>query len=226
MSGILYGVGVGPGDKKLLTLLAVETMKKADMIVVPDTGGEKTALNIVSEYIADKRVMYCSMPMTRDSSVLRKSHENCAELICAELEKGLNLAFITLGDPTIYSTYMYVHCLVLEKGYCAEIINGIPSFCAAAARLNISLCDGKDALHIIPASYEGVEELLILKGNKVLMKSGKSILNIKKMLEKHDLLDQSSMVECCFMENEKIYMKLSDLQEESSYFSIIVVKGG
>lgn len=183
MKGILYGVGVGPGDKKLLTILAVETLKNADMIVVPDTGGEKTALNIVSEYIEGKKLMYCSMPMTRDAASLQESHRNSAELICAQLDKGLNLAFITLGDPTIYSTYIYVHRLVIEKGYQARIINGIPSFCAAAAKLGISLCDGKEALHIIPASYEGVDKLLALDGNKVLMKSGKSILNIKDKLK-------------------------------------------
>jgi len=225
LKGFLYGVGVGPGDKKLLTLLAVETLQKADIIAVPDTGGEKTALNIVAEYIDGKKIMYCSMPMTRDAAILRESHKTCAELICAELEKGLNLAFITLGDPTIYSTYMNVHSLVVEKGYSAEVINGIPSFCAAAAKLNISLCDGKEALHIIPASYEGVDELLSLNGNKVLMKSGKSILKIKEKLEEHNLLGNSKMVECCFMENEKIYDNLRDLNLDNSYFSIIIVKG-
>lgn len=225
MKGILYGVGVGPGDKKLLTILAVETLKNADIIVVPDTGGEKTALNIVSEYIEGKKLMYCSMPMTRDAANLQESHRNSAELICAELDKGLNLAFITLGDPTIYSTYIYVHRLVIEKGYPARIINGIPSFCAAAAKLGISLCDGKDALHIIPASYEGVDKLLALDGNKVLMKSGKSILNIKDKLKEHNLLDNAKMVECCYMENEKIYHDLESLNDSSSYFSIIVVKG-
>ncbi|MCX7615459.1 MAG: precorrin-2 C(20)-methyltransferase, partial [Clostridiales bacterium] len=150
---------------------------------------------------------------------------NCAEIICAELNKGLNLAFVTLGDPTIYSTYMYVHRLVLEKGYPAKIINGIPSFCAAAARLNISLCDGKDALHIIPASYDGTDELLHLKGTKVLMKSGKSVLEVKEKLKQLGLIDRSKMVECCFMENEKIYEDMNDLEECSSYFSIIIVKG-
>ncbi len=225
MRGILYGVGVGPGDKKLLTLLAIETLKKADIIVVPDTGGEKIALNIVSDYITGKAVMYCTMPMTRDADILWESHKSCADSICAELEKGLNLAFITLGDPTIYSTYMYVHRLVVEKGYKTEIVNGIPSFCAAAAKLNISLCEGKDALHIIPASYDGVDDLLCMKGNKVLMKSGKNLMNVRQKLKHHNLLDSSKMVECCFMENERVYDNMLDVKEDGSYFSIIVVKG-
>jgi precorrin-2/cobalt-factor-2 C20-methyltransferase len=224
LKGILYGVGVGPGDKKLLTILAVETLKNADLIVVPDSGGEKNALNIVSEYIKGKKLMYCSIPMTRDAESLQESHKKSAQMICEELDKGLKLAFITLGDPTVYSTYIYIHRLVIKNGYEAKIINGIPSFCAAAASLGISLCDGKSALHIIPASYDGVDKLLALDGTKVLMKSGKSILNMKDMLKKHNLLNNAKMVECCFMENEKIYNDLESLNESSSYFSIIVIK--
>lgn len=224
MKGILYGVGVGPGDERLLTLMAVDTLRNADMIVVPDTGGEKTALKIVSNYIKDKEILYCEMPMTRDEDRLRISHNKAAEIICSELDKGLQLAFITLGDPTVYSTYMYIHRRVLEKGYDAKIINGIPSFCAAAAKLNISLCDKEEALHIIPSSYDNLEKLLELDGNKVLMKSGKSILDVKEKLKSKNLINQAKMVECCYMENEKIYENLEELTENSSYFSIIIVK--
>ena len=103
---------------------------------------------------------------------------------------------------------MYVHRLVIERGYTAKIINGITSFCAAAGKLNISLCDGKEPLHIIPASYEDTDELLLLKGNKVLMKSGKSVLEVKEKLNQLDLLKKSKMVECCYMENERVYDNL------------------
>ena len=175
MKGILYGVGVGPGDKRFLTLAAVETLKKAQVIAVPDTGGEKTAMNIVSEFIEGKEILYCDMPMTRDAERLKAGHNSSAQAIINKLDEGLDVAFITLGDPCIYSTYMYVHRIILDRGYEAEIISGVTSFCAAAAALNISLCDGGDALHIIPSSYDGADELLRLKGNKVLMKSGKSL---------------------------------------------------
>ncbi|TYQ12736.1 UNVERIFIED_CONTAM: precorrin-2/cobalt-factor-2 C20-methyltransferase [Acetivibrio alkalicellulosi] len=225
MKGNLFGVGVGPGDKKLLTILAVETLKNAGKIVVPDTGGENVSLNIVKEYVEDKEKIYCKMPMTREKKLLQESHKLCADIICRELDKGLDLAFITLGDPTIYSTYMYVHKLVRDRGYNAQIVNGIPSFCGAAAKLNISLCDNGETLHIIPASYEGIDDYLKIKGNKVLMKSGKSIFKVKEKLEKLNILDRAKMVECCFMENERIYESLSEFEKESSYFSTIIVKG-
>lgn len=225
MRGTLYGVGVGPGDKKLLTLHAIETLRNADVIAVPDTGGERTALKIVEEYIAGKELKYCRMPMTRDTELLRQSHEACAEELCTLLDQGLSIAFITLGDPTVYSTYMYVHRLVSGKGHKAEIVNGIPSFCAAAGKLGVSLCDGKEALHIIPSSYEGYDDLLRLPGSKVLMKSGKKISQIKEKLGQLGLLENAKMVECCCMENERIYDSLMDLNEDSSYFSIILIKG-
>lgn len=223
MSGTLYGVGVGPGDKKLLTLLAVETLQMVDKIIVPDMGGEKTAFKIVEEYIQDKEKVFCHLPMTRNEAELQQAHQQAAEIICEELEKGYNLGFITLGDPTVYSTYMYVHRLVLEKGYKGTIINGIPSFCAVAGKLNISLCDKNEALHIIPASYEHTEELLDLDGNKVLMKSGKQLAQVIGMLKEKGMIEQAKMVECCCMENEKIYQDITEV-EESSYFSVVVVK--
>jgi len=225
LAGTLYGVGVGPGDKRLLTILAVETLEMVDKIVVPDTGKENIALNIVQDYIENKEKIYCKMPMTRDEKILKESHEACASVICSQLDKGFNVAFITLGDPTIYSTYIYVHRLVKEKGYKTEIINGVPSFCAVAAKLNTSLCDNSETLHIIPASYEGIDEYLSLKGNKVLMKSGRSIMKVKEKLRELNILEKAKLVSCCFMENEEIYEDLENLEKGRSYFSTIIVKG-
>ncbi len=223
MQGILYGVGVGPGDPKMLTLQAVETLQQVDKIIVPDMGGEKTALKIAAQYIAGKETLLCHLPMTRDEAELAAAHAAAAELICTALAAGQNLAFITLGDPTVYSTYIYLHRLVLAKGYTAKIINGVPSFCAVAAKLNISLCDKSEALHIIPASYQNTEQMLSLDGNKVLMKSGKQLGGVVDMLKEKDLLAHAKMVECCCMENETIYETLEDVTQ-SSYFSVVVVK--
>jgi precorrin-2/cobalt-factor-2 C20-methyltransferase len=224
LKGVLYGVGVGPGDPKLLTIKAAEILTQVKIIAVPDTGGEKMAMNIVSPYIQGKDIIYCPMPMTKDRSLLKQSHEKSAQMICDILERGMDVAFITLGDPSIYSTYMYVHRLVCEKGYKAVIIPGIPSFCAAAAALNTSLCEGSDLLHIIPASYEDTDEMLKIKGNKILMKSGKKLTEVKESLKQLGLFEKAQMVELCSMENEKAYKNLSDAPDSAGYFTIILVK--
>ncbi len=220
----MFGVGVGPGDPKQLTLQAVEVLQNAGVIAVPDTDGDKTAMKIVKDYIQDKKILYCPMPMSRDLKLLERSHQKGCEMLEKELLKGEDIAFITLGDPTIYSTYMYIHRLMTEKGYTTKIIPGVTSFCAAAAALNISLCDREEALHIIPASYPGTEKLLLLDGNKVLMKNGKKIGDVVEALKSMDLHKKAQMVECCSMENEKIHRNLDQISEDSSYFSIIIVK--
>jgi precorrin-2/cobalt-factor-2 C20-methyltransferase len=222
MKGSLFGVGVGPGDPSLLTLKAVDIIKSADVIAVPDTGGEKTALNVVAAYLGSKEIMPCPMPMTKDREFLRRSHENVAEMICERLDGGQNVAFITLGDPSIYSTYMYIHKLVEQKGYSVQMIPGVPSFCAAACALGIPLCEGGEVLHIFPASYGGLEENLALKGGKVLMKSGSKTADVLKTLKNLGL--RAQMVECCGMENERIYRNIDEAAVSSNYFSIIVVK--
>lgn len=224
MKGILYGVGVGPGDPELLTVKAVKTLQKVQWIAVPDTGGEKSALSIAAPYIEGKPQIFCPMPMTRDKEALRKAHEESALLITEKLDIGEDVAFITLGDPSVYSTYMYLHRLIREAGFDAQMVPGIPSFCAAAAALNISLCDGGEPLHILPASYEGTEELLQLEGNKVLMKSGRSLGKVKKNLQKMGLQGRVQMAECCSMENERLYESFNEIPDESSYFSILIVK--
>lgn len=224
MCGILYGVGVGPGNPELLTLQAVKVLEAADVIAVPDTGSEKTAMKIVEAYIKNKEIIFCPAPMSRDLDFLTRSRQKCCQLLEEQLKLGRKVAFITLGDPTVYSTYMYIHRLIKEKGYTTKIIPGITSFCASAAALETSLCDGGEPLHIIPASYGDTEGLLFLKGSKVLMKSGKSIQEVKSLLAKTAGDSPVMMVECCGMENEKIYRSLEEIPENSSYFSIIIVK--
>ncbi|MEG2597486.1 MAG: precorrin-2 C(20)-methyltransferase, partial [Oscillospiraceae bacterium] len=110
--GTLYGVGVGVGDPKLLTLQAIEILQQADIIAVPDTGGDHTALQIVSTFVEEKAKIFCQMPMTKNQEILQKCHRESADQIISYLKLGKSVAFITLGDPSIYSTYMYLHRLV------------------------------------------------------------------------------------------------------------------
>ena len=125
-----------------------------------------------------------------------------AAAIMAYLDKGMDVAFPTLGDPTVYSTYIYVHKRVQAAGYETEIVSGITSFCAVAARLNTGLVEKAEPLHVIPASYQ-IEEALKLSGTKVLMKAGKKMAEVKKILLEQQI--PASMIENCGMENERIY---------------------
>lgn len=225
MPGTLYGVGVGPGDPELLTLKAVRILTMSDIIAIPGTDlNTCVAYNIAKQSvpnIKNKSILYISMPMTKDKSLLEESHINGANQLIKELEKEKKIAFLTLGDPTVYSTYMYLHKRVIHAGYSAEIINGIPSFCAVAARLGDCLVENAEQLHIIPSSYP-VEEALTLSGTKVFMKSGKKIGEVKRQLITSGL--NGAMIENCGMDSEKIYKNIHDIPEQSGYYSLIIVK--
>lgn len=223
--GKLYGVGVGPGDKELITLKALRVLRESDVIMVPVMrSGEKTAFGIVEEYIDGKEIVECRMPMTKDLKVLNENYEAICDNVSDYLDQGKNAAFITLGDPTVYSSYMQVNELMMKRGYETEIIPGITSFCAAAARLNMSLCERDETLTILPSSYKNVREGLHTQGTKVLMKANRAIIEVRDILREEGMIDQAVMVECCGMENEKIYKDLNELDDRTSYFSIIIVK--
>ena len=223
--GKLYGVGVGPGDPELVTRKAERILKECDIVAVPDKGqGEKTALNIVADMIEGKPLLFCYTPMIRDRAQLNSCYDRIADTICMELQQGKMVAFITLGDPTIYSTYIYIHRRVQARGYEVEMIAGVPSFCATAAKLNIPLCENNQRLMIVPASHQGIEDCLdMAHTNLVFMKAGREISALRETLREHNRLDYASMVENCGMVGEHVYPRFAD-SDDSGYFSVVVVK--
>ncbi len=225
MKGTLYGVGVGPGDPELLTLKALRVIREAPVVAVPaEKPEESVAYRIVRgafPELAQKELLPVPMPMTKDRERLRASHTAGAAAVERILEEGRDVAFLTLGDPTVYSTYLYVHRLVEADGYPTEIVSGIPSFCAVAARLNMGLVEKAELLHVIPSSYP-VEEALKLSGTRVLMKAGKKMGQVKEQLQ--GLSAQVRMIENCGMENEKIYRSAEEIPEDAGYYSLILVK--
>lgn len=138
MKGILYGVGVGPGDPELLTAKAIRLLRECDAVAAPKSAdGRQTALDIASPYIGqDKSILLFDMPMTHDRQARNASHDAAADALCALLDEGKTVVFLTLGDPTVYSTYWYVHKRVAARGYAAELVPG------SAVLLRRSCCHG------------------------------------------------------------------------------------
>lgn len=124
MNGTLYGVGVGPGDPRLMTYLAVDTIKCCPVLAVPADGkGKAVAYRIASGIVKNldqKECLDLATPMTKDRAVLDAAYQTAADRIIEKLEQGLDVACLTLGDPTIYSTYIYIHRLVKARGYDAR----------------------------------------------------------------------------------------------------------
>ena len=225
MKGTLYGIGVGPGDPRLMTYLAVDTIKRCPVIAVPADGkGKAVAYKIASGIVEDldaKECLNLSTPMTKDKAILDAAYQTAADTIIEQLEQGKDVACLTLGDPTIYSTYIYIHRLVKAKGYETEIVNGSPSFCAVSAKLGDSLVDRSEQLHVIPSTYD-IEDGLKLPGTKVLMKAASKMPIVKETLKRNDL--KGAMIENCGMPEEHIYHGVDEIPDQASYYSIIVVK--
>lgn len=223
-AGILYGVGVGPGDPEHLTLKAARILRESDVIAVPDKGmGQKTAMNIVRDHIEGKEILNCETPMIRDKDRLHECYNRIADDICALLKSSKQVALITLGDPSIYSTYIYVQRRVLARGLNAEMIPGVPSFCAAAAKLSMPLCEGAQRLLIVPASHDS-EDTMDIRANKVFMKAGSGLSELRRRLRERGLVNKSAMVQNCGMDGERIWPRMDEADETSGYFSTVICK--
>ena len=225
MQGKLYGLGVGPGDPELLTIKALRLIRENEVIAVPGNDIKASVAYQIVKGVYDeldaKTLIPVAMPMTKDKALLNENYDRAAEKIADQLDQGKNVVFLTLGDPTVYSTYMYVHQRLEEKGYRVEIISGITSFCAVAARMNMSLVERSEPLHVIPASYQ-IEEALKLPGTKVLMKAGKQMKYVKEQVKGFG--KNAVMIENCGMPDEKIYASADEIPENAGYYSLIVIK--
>ncbi len=229
MSKILYGIGVGPGDPELMTLKALRCIGESDVIILPAEPKEECyAYHIVKKAyprIEEKEILCMPFPMLKDKELLKKAHDRIYEDIAGLLAENKTVAFLTLGDPALYSTYSYIHDRALKEKKTAVIISGVPSFCAVAAALGISLGSSKEEIHIIPGSYD-INHTLELSGTKIYMKSGKKLEELKKVLFEYERRERLEIyaVSNCGMEDELVTSGLHSLREHKGYLTTVIVK--
>ncbi|MCR5417250.1 MAG: precorrin-2 C(20)-methyltransferase [Pseudobutyrivibrio sp.] len=229
MAGILYGIGVGPGDPEMLTLRAVRAIKEADVICLPKADKTKCrayqiALPVVPE-LAYKKIISYEFAMTSDVDKLRQMHVEFYNHYKQLLTDGYSLAFLTIGDPTVYSTFGYIMKMAKADGIEVEIVNGITSFCGTAAASGIVLSEGNENIHILSGQGD-LDQELALSGTKIIMKSGKNITEIKEKLvqmEDDGLVSVHAVVDCG-METEQIYPNAITIPDDSRYMMTIIVK--
>lgn len=225
MAGIFYGVGVGPGDPELMTRKACRLIRENRVIALPGAQPEETlayriAVQSVPE-LTEKQLLALVMPMIHDRDKMARSHREAADTVERVLEQGENVVFLTLGDPTIYSTFSYVQELVERDGYPTEMVSGVPSFCAAAARVNQPLVCWNEPLHVVPAAHR-LTETLSDGGQYVLMKSGRRMKEVKEMLAAsgRDVI----AVENCGIEGERVYRGVEEIPDDAGYYSLVMAK--
>lgn len=230
-SGILYGIGVGTGNPKQMTLQELEVIKACDLIVIPAVSKEECYAYRIAEQaspeISEKPVLCMPFPMIKDEGKLEISHNKIYENIEGYLCKGQKVGMLTIGDPSIYSTYMYMHKRAKANGWRAEIISGVPSFCSVAARIGISLGEKNEEIHIIPSAYKA-ENTFSYNGTCVYMKSGRGLKELISALrlrqETTKELYEISAVSNCGMSGEKVYHGLDELETAEGYLTTVIVK--
>lgn len=229
--GKFYGVGIGPGDPELLTLKAKRILEECSVIATPQTAGGKTlALDIASQAVnmEGKTIVELYFAMARDKSKQQAAHEQAVSDIEKFLMQGQDVAMLNLGDVSIFATYSYLMDIFKSKGYETVMIPGVPSFCAVAAGLSVSLTTMNEPLHIIPASGTDLDEALELRGSKILMKAGSQMPEVLDKLRAHGKIENSGMIINCGLPEEEVYPDLSKSApgQGAGYFATIVVKEG
>ena len=230
LKGTFYGVSVGPGDPELLTLQAVRLIRQCPVLAAPQTSsGQMLALDIarsaLGEALNGKTIVPLHFAMSRDPAVLAASHAQAAQAVRPFLDAGQDVAMLNLGDVSIYATFGYLQSLLQAEGYATAMAAGVPSFCAAAARLNVPLTGGMDApLTIAPGSWVG--RVLETPGTKVLMKTGRQLPALLDTLRQAGKLQTSALVCNCGLPDEQVYPDLSRSQPDvpAGYFATVLVK--
>ena len=129
-----------------------------------------------------------------------------------------------LGDVSIYATWGYLMDILKKRGYETVMIPGVPSFCAAAARLNATLVSWGSPLQVIPVGKGPVAPLVAQPGGKVLMKAGRGLAEIKEALAAAGQLDRAALVEDCGLPTERVCTDWERMPEDVGYFATVIVK--
>lgn len=230
MSGIFYGIGVGPGDPELLTIKAAQVLSQVDAVIAPrgEKAEDSIALAIARHYLKEgAQVTRLTFPMVSDQQELNRAWEENKDIILNLLVKGQKVAFLTLGDPMLFSTYIYIFRLLRDSGYPLVTIPGITSFSHLASRLGIPLTEKDETLTIVPATTgeEILDRVLDCSGNLVLMKVYRSLPVIVEKLKKSGHLENAVMVSKCGWDDEEIYYDLEKIQgDRIHYLSTIIAK--
>ncbi|NDI35509.1 precorrin-2 C(20)-methyltransferase [Chengkuizengella sediminis] len=231
--GTLYGIGMGPGDPELITVKAFRILKESPVIAYPKkrSGSKSYALAITEQYInpLEKEMVGLIFPMTKDKSTLEKQWNKTVETVSEQLNQGKDVAFVTEGDPMLYSTFIHMQRLVeeLHPDIQIKVVPGISSVNGTAARMGLPLADGDEQVAIVPATndVENMRKALIEHDCVVFIKVAKVLDMMIGILRELELVDKAAVVTKVTSEEERVWTNVEELEgAELEYLTLMVVR--
>lgn len=230
--GKFYGIGVGPGDPELLTLKAKRILEELDVILIPKSRQEKRSLALsIVRGVIDKEWEYVDLllPMTTDREELKKHWQQAAVQVAEVLQKGKDTGFITLGDPTIYSTFTYLLKYVkkLLPELQTEIVPGISAVNSVSARIQQPLAESEESLVIVTAlgEKEDLARLIDQFDNIVLLKAGNQTAKVVQVLKEKSINGKVYFASRCGFSDEYYTDDFESLRDKKfDYLSTMIIK--
>ena len=227
--GICLGVSVGPGAADQVTLEALDAIRQSDVVYLPTAPKEECAAYRILRAMLpeiDEKDLRCMEDAGRAGENMAERHALMARETEELLDRGLTVAYPTLGEAALYSTYIYIHEQLEKDGYESRFVSGVSSVQAACAKLGARLGTGKESVHIFPGS-ERLEEKLRTPGTLVFMKPRKDfegmITVIREFVRNHEGASACG-VSNCGMEGEIIAKSADELEKLGGYFTVIIVR--
>jgi precorrin-2/cobalt-factor-2 C20-methyltransferase len=227
MTGILYGVGVGPGDPELMTVKAWRLVSTAKVIAyLAANGTESTAREIAKPFLPEDAIeLAIDMPMRVEREPARAAYDSGAARIAEHLSRGDNVVMLCEGDPFFYGSFMYVFER-LSSRFEIVVVPGVTSVTACAAELGQPLCERDDVLKVLPATLDAVrlrEELSTCQ-SAAIIKVGRHFSKVREVLSALDLISRATAVVKATRDEQAI-RKVEDIAGDSlPYFTTIIVK--
>ena len=229
----IYAVGVGPGDPELLTRKAERILRQVSVICAPSANPTDSsyALSIVEEFIDRSRqeIIIQTFPMKKEQKGLEPFWENAAQQAAEFVRQGRDVAFITIGDPFLYSTFLYIYRIVREKypDVSIEAIPGITSINAAAIAAGVPLAAASERVAIIPAAFEeqDLRRVLVDFDTIVLMKVNRVFEQVYALLQELGLEKKGVFIRRVGSGEEEVVFDLETLLgKKLDYLSLLIVK--
>jgi precorrin-2/cobalt-factor-2 C20-methyltransferase len=235
-SGVLYGVGLGPGDPELVTVKAARLVYEARVVAYfAKAGRESHARRIARPYLhADCEEMLLAYPMTTEHpfykpeyvEALRGFYEESAEQLARMLEQGRNVALLCEGDPMFYGSFMHLFER-LKSRFRVEICAGVSGMSGCFAAAQQPMTWGDDVLTVVPATLEeaALERRLAATDAAVIMKLGGNFPKLRRVLTRLRMNERAIYVERGTMESQKILPFAEKLDDVAPYFAMVLAPG-